>query len=127
MKKDLIFSPALLLVGVALFLLRYTGMAAHIAVSVVGLALLVVYAVLTKKDWRIPALEVITRVFYGIALITGIVILNVAGVVALALIHKISAVLFMVLMVALLVSKLTAEKANETKQISVSTRGISHG
>lgn len=112
MKKDLIFSPALLLVGVALFLLRYTGMAAHIAVSVVGLALLVVYAVLTKKDWRIPALEVITRVFYGIALITGIVILNVTGVVALALIHKISAVLFMVLMVALLVSKLTAEKEN---------------
>ena len=112
MKKDLIFSPILLLVGVALFLLRYTGMAAHIAVSVVGLALLVVYAVLTKKDWRIPALEVITRVFYGIALITGIVILNVAGVVALALIHKISAVLFMVLMVALLVSKLTAEKKN---------------
>ena len=112
MKKDLIFSPALLLVGVALFLLRYTGMAAHIAVSVVGLALLVVYAVLTKKDWRIPALEVITRVFYGIALITGIVILNVADVVALALIHKISAVLFMVLMVALLVSKLTAEKEN---------------
>ena len=112
MKKDLIFSPALLLVGVALFLLRYTGMAAHIAVSVVGLALLVVYAVLTKKDWRIPALEVITRVFYGIALITGIVILNVAGVAALALIHKISAVLFMVLMVALLVSKLTAEKEN---------------
>ena len=112
MKKDLIFSPVLLLVGVALFLLRYTGMAAHIAVSVVGLALLVVYAVLTKKDWRIPALEVITRVFYGIALITGIVILNVAGVVALALIHKISAVLFMVLMVALLVSKLTAEKEN---------------
>ena len=112
MKKDLIFSPILLLVGVALFLLRYTGMAVHIAVSVVGLALLVVYAVLTKKDWRIPALEVITRVFYGIALITGIVILNVAGVVALALIHKISAVLFMVLMVALLVSKLTAEKEN---------------
>ena len=112
MKKDLIFSPILLLVGVALFLLRYTGMAVHIAVSVVGLALLVVYAVLTKKDWRIPALEVITRVFYGIALITGIVILNVTGVVALALIHKISAVLFMVLMVALLISKLTAEKKN---------------
>ena len=110
MKKDLIFSPVLLLVGVALFLLRYTGMAAHIAVSVVGLALLVVYAVLTKKDWRIPALEVITRVFYGIALITGIVIMNVTGIAPLALIHKISAVLFMALMVALLVTKLVASK-----------------
>ena len=110
MKKDLIFSPILLLVGAALFLLRYTGMPAHIAVSVVGLALLVVYAVLTKKDWKLPALEVIMRVLYAIALITGIVILNVAGVMALALIHKISAALFMVLLVVLLVTKIVGSK-----------------
>ena len=110
MKKDLIFSPILLLVGAALFLLRYTGMPAHIAVSVVGLALLVVYAVLTKKDWKLPALEVIMRVLYAIALITGIVILNVAGIMALALIHKISAALFMVLLVVLLVTKIVGSK-----------------
>lgn len=110
MKKDLIFSPILLLVGAALFLLRFTGMPAHIAVSVVGLALLVVYAVLTKKDWKLPALEVIMRVLYAIALITGIVIMNVTGIVPLALIHKISAALFMVLLVVLLVTKITATK-----------------
>ena len=110
MKKDLIFSPILLLVGAALFLLRFTGMPAHIAVSVVGLALLVVYTVLTKKTWKIPALEIVMRVFYGIALITGIVIMNVTGIAPLALTHKISAVLFMALMVALLVTKLVASK-----------------
>ena len=111
MKKDLIFAPLLLLAGVALFLLRFTGMTAHIAVSVVGIVVLVAYTVLTKKEWKIPALEIAMRAFYGIALISGIVILNVHGIVALAVIHKASAVLFfLAMLVVLLVSKLAANK-----------------
>ena len=110
MKKDLIFAPAMLLIGALLFLLRATGMTAHIAVSVIGVLVLVVYAVLTKKEWKIPALEIIMRAFYGIALITGIVIMNVHGVAALAIIHKASAVLFMVLMIVLLVHKVATNK-----------------
>ena len=105
MKKDLIFAPVLLLIGVALFLLRVTGISAHIAISVVGLVALVAYAVLTKKEWKLPALEIIMRVFYGIALITGIVIMNVHGIVALAVVHKVAAVLFLVLLVFLFVHK----------------------
>lgn len=110
MKKDLIFAPLLLLAGVALFLLRFTGMTAHIAVSVVGIVVLVAYTVLTKKEWKIPALEIVMRAFYGIALISGIVILNVHGIVALAVIHKASAVLFLAMLVVLLVSKPAANK-----------------
>ena len=110
MKKDLIFGPALILVAVALFLLKLTGMTAHIAISIVGLALLVVYAVLTKKEWKIPALEIIMRVFYGIALISGIVIMNVHGIAAIAVVHKISAVLFAIAFVVLFVNKLIANK-----------------
>ena len=110
MKKDLIFAPIILLVGVMLFLLRATGMTAHIVISVIGVLVLIVYAVLTKKDWKIPALEVIMRAFYGIALITGIVIMNVHGITALALIHKVSAVLFLALFVILLVSKVVSNK-----------------
>ena len=110
MKKDLIFSPVLLLVGAALFLLRFTGMTAHVAVSVVGLAILVVYAVLTKKEWKIPALEIVMRVFYGIALITGVVIMNVHGIVALAIIHKASAALFVFSLAALFTYKLISSK-----------------
>ena len=110
MKKDLIFAPILLLVGVALFLLRFTGMSVHIAISIVGAIALVAYTVLAKKDWKIPALEIIMRAFYGIALVTGIVVMNVEGIVALAIIHKISAVLFMALTIVLLSYKLAINK-----------------
>ena len=110
MKKDLIFTPAMLLIGVLLFLLRATGMTAHIAISVVGLLVLIAYAVLTKKDWKIPALEIIMRAFYGVALITGIVIMNIHGIAALTIIHKASAVLFMALIIVLLTHKLVTNK-----------------
>ena len=62
---------------------------------------LIVYAVLTKENWKIPALEIIMRVFYGIALITGAVIMNIHGIAALAIIHKISAALFVILLLVL--------------------------
>ena len=110
MKKDLVFAPVMLLIGVLLFLLRATGMTAHIAISVIGVLVLIAYAVLTKKDWKIPALEIIMRVFYGIALITGIVIMNVHGIAALSVIHKASAVLFMVLMIVLLTHMVATNK-----------------
>ena len=110
MKKDLIFAPALLVIGVLLFLLKFTGIMAHIAISVVGVAALIVYAVITKKEWKIPALEIIMRALYGIALITGIVIMNAAGVVALAVIHKACAALFVVLLAILFVHKLISTK-----------------
>ena len=110
MKKDLIFAPAMLIVGVVLCLLRATGMTAHIAVSVVGILLLIAYTVLTKKEWKIPALEVIMRAFYGIALITGIVIMNVHGIAVLSILHKGIAVLFMALILVLLTHKLATNK-----------------
>ena len=110
MKKDLIFTPAMLIIGALLFLLRTTGMTAHIAISVIGILVLIAYTVLTKKEWKIPALEIIMRAFYGIALITGIVIMNVHGIVALAVIHKVSAVLFMALIIVLLTHKVVTNK-----------------
>ena len=110
MKKDLIFTPAMLLIGVLLFLLRAIGMTAHIAISVIGILVLVAYTVLTKKDWKIPALEIIMRAFYGIALITGIVIMNVHGIAALSLVHKASAVLFMALIIVSLTHKVVTNK-----------------
>ena len=110
MKKDLIFAPIMLLIGVLLFLLRATGMPAHIVISVIGVLALIAYTVLTKKEWKIPALEILMRAFYGVALITGIVIMNVHGIVALAVIHKVSAVLFMELIIVLLIHKAAMNK-----------------
>ena len=112
MKKDLIFTPALLLIGIALFLLKATGLTAHIAISVVGVLVLAAYTVATKKEWKIPALEILMRLCYGIALITGIVVLNVSGIAALAIVHKAFAALFVVLLAVLFVTKCVAAKKN---------------
>ena len=112
MKKDLIFAPVLLALGAALFLLRATGMTAHIAVSIVGVLVLAAYTVLSRRDWRFPALEIAMRAFYGIALITGIVLMNVKGIVALAIVHKAGAALFVASLAILLVHKLIASKKN---------------
>jgi hypothetical protein len=110
MKKDLIFAPVLLLIGVALCLLNLTGITAHIVISVIGILVLVAYSVLTKKTWKIPVLEIVMRVFYGIALISGVIIMNVQGVVAINVVHKVCAILFMALIVVLLTHKLATNK-----------------
>ena len=110
MKKDLIFAPVLLILGALLGLLEVTGMTVHIAISVIGVLLLIAYAVTTKKEWKIPALEVIMRVFYGVALLSGIVMMKIHGIVALFVIHKASAVLFMVLLIVLLTHKVATSK-----------------
>ena len=52
MKKDFIFAPILLVVGILLCLLKATGMTVHIIVSVVGLVALVLYTVATDTDKR---------------------------------------------------------------------------
>ena len=109
MKKDLIFAPILLVIGILLALLKVTGMPIHIALSVVGVAVLVVYTVLTKKAWKIPALEIGMRACYGLALITGI-ILKICYVAVLGIIHKIFAVLFVVALIVILVQKLINKK-----------------
>lgn len=109
MKKDLIFAPILLVIGVALFLLKATGMPAHIAISVVGVAVLIAYTVLTKKEWKIPALEIGMRAGYGLALISGVV-LKIKYISAVGIAHKIFALLFVALLIALLVQKLIANK-----------------
>lgn len=110
MKKDLIFAPIMLVVGAALAMLKFTGMPAHIAISVVGILVLAVYTSATKKEWKIPALEIIMRACYGIALITGPILMKLEDVVALKIAHKASAVLFMALIIVLLVSKAVSTK-----------------
>ena len=98
MKKNLLFVVPLIAVAVLLFLFRATGIGVHIAVSAVGLVLLVAYTLATKKAWKIPALEILLRVCYAIALITGVVLLNVHDVAVLSIVHKIGAVLFAILL-----------------------------
>ena len=110
MKKNIIFSSLIILATAALFMLKITQMPVHIAVSFVGLALLIAFAVLTYKSWKLPALEIVSRIFYFVALVTGIVLMNVHGMAALSIVHKVSAVLFAVSFIVLFVHKLIAKK-----------------
>ena len=105
MKKNLSFIVLLALVTVILFMLRITGMGAHIVVSIAGLLVLVIYALATKKEWKSPALEILMRVFYAIAFITGVVLMKVHGVAAIGIAHKISAALFAVLLIVSVIHK----------------------
>ena len=109
MKKDLIFAPILIVVGILLGLIKVTGMTAHIILSIVGAIVLVAYTVLTKKEWKIPALEIAMRVSYGIALISGIV-LKIKYLAIVGVLHKIFAVLFIVALIVVFVHKLIVKK-----------------
>ena len=106
MKKKVLFLIVMIAILVSLFMLRATGMPVHIAVSVAGLLVLVNYTIATKKEWKCKALEISERVFYAVALITGAILMNVHGIMALSIVHKISAVLFAILLVVTEVHKL---------------------
>ena len=107
MKKNLLFVIPMIIVAALLFMLRATGMSVHIAVSVIGLLLLIAYTVLTKKDWKYPVLEILQRVCYGVALITGVVLMNVHDVTIITVIHRLGAVLFAVLLIVTEIQKAT--------------------
>ena len=113
MKKDIIFAPIMLVLGVLLALLRYTGIGAHIAISVIGIFVLALYTAATKKHWKIPALEIAMRLFYGVALITGPIIMKIKNIAALEIAHKASAGLFVGILVVLFVYKLIPKKESK--------------
>ena len=106
MKKNVLFLIPMVIVAALLFMLSATGMKAHIAVSVIGLAILIAYTLATKKEWKCPVIEILMRVFYAVALITGVVIMNVHGIAAISIVHKISAALFAILLIATEIHKI---------------------
>ena len=105
MNKNRAFLIAMIAVSILLFILRMTGLTAHIVVSALGLAVMIPFTLATRKEWKTPALEVLMRVMYFAAIVTGGALMKIQGVAALALIHKITAVLFAALLVFLYVPK----------------------
>ena len=115
MKKDFIFAPILLVIGILLFFLKATGLPVHIAVSVIGVAVLVAYTVLTKKEWKVPALEIAMRASYGLALISGIVI-KISYIPSISIIHKMLGILFVALLLISFVYKIVDENSKGTNE-----------
>lgn len=105
MTKNRFFLISMIAVTALLFMLRMTGMTAHIAVSVAGLAIMIPITLATRKEWKIPALEVIMRVMYLVAIVTGGALMKVHGVPALGIVHKVGAAAFMILLLVLYLPK----------------------
>ena len=105
MTKNRFFLIAMLAVSVMLALLSKTGMPAHIGISLAGLAVMIPITVMTRKAWKIPTLEVIMRVMYLVAIVTGGVMMKVHGIAPLGIAHKVAAGLFVVLLLVLYIPK----------------------
>ena len=105
MNKNISFLISMIVVSLLLFLLRMTGLAAHIVVSVLGLAVMIPFTLKTRREWKIPALEVLMRAMYFVAIVTGGMLMKIQGAAALNVAHKISAVLFAVLLLVLYIPK----------------------
>ena len=105
MNKNRVFLLGMLAVSVLLALLRVTGLVPHIVISVVGLAIMIPISIATRKEWKIPALEVIMRVMYLVAVISGGMLMKLFNIAALVTVHKVSAVAFLVLLLVLYVPK----------------------
>ena len=105
MNKNRLFLISMVAVSLMLFLLSVTGQNAHNAVAVVGLVVMIGFTVATRKEWKSAGLEVVMRIAYLLALITGGVLLNAGEAGALGMVHRISAALFAVLLLILYIPK----------------------
>ena len=105
MNKNRLFLLSMIAVSALLALLSVTGLTAHIVVTVLGLAIMIPLTIATRKDWKVPALEVIMRAMYVVAVVTGGVLMKVSGVAALGIAHKVSAAVFAVLLLVLYLPK----------------------
>ena len=104
--KNKVFFFLMLAISILLFLLRVTGMAAHIALSVVGIVALVAFAVMTKKEWTKPALEILLRVLFAVAVISGIVMMATSAAAVVAIVHKAAAAVFVLMLLVTYIPKL---------------------
>ena len=106
MKKDLMFLVSMIVVSVLLFLLRFTGLIPHIIISVIGLLLMIALTIKNTENWKIPALEIVMRVLYFVAIVSGGLIMKIHNLPALSIVHKVCAVLFVILLLVLYIPKL---------------------
>ena len=96
-RVNIISFIAILLSFVGLCLLRFTGMTAHIIISVIALAVMIICTVADRKNWKIPALEIAYRAAYFITLISGVVMVTASVPAFVGIVHKIIAAVFVIL------------------------------
>lgn len=109
-KLDIISFFAIVIAIIGLVLLKITGMTGHIVISIIALLIMVVCTILGRKDWKVPILEILYRLFYLVALITGIVMIQAHIFGPVSIIHKASAAIFAAIYIINFILKIKASK-----------------
>lgn len=104
--KNKLFLPLMLLVSIALFLFRLTGLPAHVAVSVIGAVIMIAFAVMMRGESKKPVLDIIVRVLFALAFVSGVLVMRIHGVLALAIAHKVFAALFVVMLLVVYIPRM---------------------
>ena len=105
MNKNRFFMISMLIINMLLSMMRITGLIPHIIVSVIGLTIMILLTIQTKSEWKKPALEILMRTLYLVAIISGGMLMKIHGVSVLGFVHKISSLLFLILLLILYIPK----------------------
>ena len=116
--KTIIFTVVMAIISALLFLLKTTGMNIHILLGILGFVVTVGYTLMIKKDFKklskiSVVSEILMRIFYAVALISGFMLKVIEERAVVAKVHKIAAVIFTILLVVISIKKLLAKKQKE--------------
>ena len=104
MKMNRFFLFSMIAVSLLLLVLG-ADMTAHIAVAVLGLAIMIFFTLKMKNEWTNPPLEGLMRLVYLSNMISGAAQMRVPEVPTLDMLHKACAALFLFLLLVLYIPK----------------------
>ena len=113
--KTIIYTILMLIISILLFLLKVTGMNIHIILGILGLVTMISYTLLIKKEFKEyskkrKVIEILKRVSFAIALISGFVLKMIGRNVILSNAHKIAALIFVILLLGISIKKIISKK-----------------
>ena len=112
----ILYTIFMITVSILLFALKLTGMKIHIALGVGACIITIIYTLVIRKKLtecskKSIVTEVLMRAFLAIALITGFLLKPFGAFVVISIIHKMSAVVFVALLLLINIKKIFVKKA----------------
>ena len=106
----ILYVICMLVISSLLFALKFTGMGIHVALGIGACVITIIYTLLIRKKLKEYSkksivVEVAMRVFLAIALITGFLLKPLGAFVVTSIIHKLSAVVFVILFLLINIKK----------------------
>ena len=118
MIKTILYTIFMIIILILLFLLKVTGMKLHIVFGILALIITITYTLLIRKNLKEYSkksiiMEILMRICLAIALITGFLFKPFGTVFVISIIHKIAAIVFTILLLAININKIFIKKKGE--------------